>query len=198
MASPHMPCRHPRHVLCRLMTTAGPGPPPAASVPPPINVIYSHLHDSIRHELDALAAAVVALQQKGAAGGPASGGSGGLAVELEALRERYRFLEQVYTYHSSVEDEVGIGFVCGRCCFRWRCFYGWLFLGWGGAGYEPGTCLLGVGAAGHAPAAWQPEAARAVCLRVWLLLVLRLPACRGCVHSACVLVAASATTKELC
>ena len=91
----------------------------AAAPTPPINVIYSHLHDSIRAELDALAAAVVALQQKGAAGGGAAGGGGdggggaaagaasGLRAELEALQERYSFLEQVYTYHSSVEDEVG-------------------------------------------------------------------------------------------
>jgi zinc finger-like protein len=73
----------------------------AGEPPPPINYIYSHLHDSIRAELDTLAAAVLALQQAGA-----SSGGAGLRSELAALQERYRFLEQVYKYHSSVEDEV--------------------------------------------------------------------------------------------
>lgn len=137
----------------------------AGEPPPPINYIYSHLHDSIRAELDTLAAAVLALQQAGASSSGAA-----LRSELAALQEvrwgrvghnqggglaaachcrsravafpagsaplhraalpsslrlvcaaphcaallsgcfvvlqRYRFLEQVYKYHSSVEDEV--------------------------------------------------------------------------------------------
>ena len=83
---------------------------------PPICVIYSHLHDSIRAELDTLAAAVLALQQAGTASGGA-----GLGEGLRALRERYRFLEQVYKYHSSVEDEAS----AGRC---------WCPAGGGGGG----------------------------------------------------------------
>jgi len=75
--------------------------PSGAQVFPPINYIYTHLHDSIRSELDTLASAVLDLQQAGTA----SSGTG-LSEGLRALRERYRFLEQVYKYHSSVEDEV--------------------------------------------------------------------------------------------
>ena len=66
----------------------------------PISYIYSHLHDSIRAELDTLAQAVLQLQH-----------GAGLNVELAALQERYRFLEQVYKYHSSVEDEASHGWV---------------------------------------------------------------------------------------
>lgn len=82
--------------------SALPGQPPPGEPPPPINYIYTHLHDSIRAELDTLAEAVTALQAAGAANGGA-----GLGEGLRALRDRYHFLEQVYKYHSSVEDEVG-------------------------------------------------------------------------------------------
>jgi hypothetical protein len=68
----------------------------------PINYIYSHLHDSIRLELDNLGQAVLLLQQAG-------NGGAGLGGDLAALQDRYRFLEQVYKYHSSVEDEVRVG-----------------------------------------------------------------------------------------
>lgn len=152
-------------------SAAGMTSDPAAAArepPPPINYIYSHLHDSIRAELDTLAAAVLALQQGGASSSGAAVRSelaalqevcwgrvghnqwGGLAavcatatpallhsvpapphcrgcraalpIILQLPRaashcaallsgclvvlQRYRFLEQVYKYHSSVEDEV--------------------------------------------------------------------------------------------
>lgn len=66
---------------------------------PPINFFYTHFHDSIRFELDALSRAVLELE-------PAADEDFGAL--LEALRDRYLFLEQLYKYHSSVEDEVGI------------------------------------------------------------------------------------------
>lgn len=68
---------------------------------PPLCFIYTHLHDSIRAELDTLAQEVLQLQQSSA-----SSGGAGLSQALAALGERYRFLEQVYKYHSSVEDEA--------------------------------------------------------------------------------------------
>lgn len=89
-------------VAARHQGSSLPGQPPPGEPPPPINYIYTHLHDSIRAELDTLAEAVTALQAAGAASGGA-----GLGEGLRALRERYHFLEQVYKYHSSVEDEVG-------------------------------------------------------------------------------------------
>ena len=65
---------------------------------PPINFLYSRFHDSIRSELDALSHKVLALDHTA---------EHGLLDRLLALKERYHFLEQVYKYHSSVEDEVG-------------------------------------------------------------------------------------------
>lgn len=65
---------------------------------PPINFLYSRFHDSIRSELDALSQYVLALDQAA---------EKGLLDRLLTLKERYHFLEQVYKYHSSVEDEVG-------------------------------------------------------------------------------------------
>ena len=65
---------------------------------PPINFLYSRFHDSIRSELDALSHKVLALDHSA---------EQGLLDRLLALKERYHFLEQVYKYHSSVEDEVG-------------------------------------------------------------------------------------------
>jgi zinc finger-like protein len=64
---------------------------------PPINLIYQHFHNSIRAELDALSELAKGLD--GAAGAP-------LQELLQSLRVRYQFMEQVYRYHSSVEDEV--------------------------------------------------------------------------------------------
>ena len=69
-------------------------PGPGASFPP-IEFFYRHLHDAIRGELATLSAAVLALE-----------GCDSLEGRLRQLRERYRFLGQVYKYHSSVEDEV--------------------------------------------------------------------------------------------
>ncbi|EFJ48814.1 hypothetical protein VOLCADRAFT_60154 [Volvox carteri f. nagariensis] len=63
---------------------------------PPINFIYGHFHNSIRAELHLLADRVRSLEV------PAEG----VELMLSDLRERYKFLEQVYKYHSTVEDEV--------------------------------------------------------------------------------------------
>jgi hypothetical protein len=65
--------------------------------PAPINFFYQHFHNSIRQELDELSSSVLALE-------PAA--EGDLLDRLLSLKERYHFLEQVYKYHSSVEDEV--------------------------------------------------------------------------------------------
>jgi hypothetical protein len=67
------------------------------AIRPPINFFYSHFHDSIRAELNVLDASVSSLE-------PASEQE--LLPRLQQLKERYRFLEQIYKYHSSVEDEV--------------------------------------------------------------------------------------------
>lgn len=64
---------------------------------PPINIIYQHFHDSIRAELGRLAGLACDLER-------ATGSE--VEVVLRALKERYQFMEQVYRYHSSVEDEV--------------------------------------------------------------------------------------------
>ncbi len=66
---------------------------------PPLNFFYTHFHNSIRTELESLAGWVVNLEQAEHKGEV-------LPPKLVELRERYRFLEQVYKYHSSVEDEV--------------------------------------------------------------------------------------------
>ena len=63
----------------------------------PINFIYTHFHNVIRAELDALAAKVRSLE------GPTESD---IELQLQELKDRYRFLEQVYKYHSAVEDEV--------------------------------------------------------------------------------------------
>lgn len=72
-------------------------PKPTSASHPPINFFYSHFHNSIRNELEALATSVLAL---------ASAAQEDVHDSLVALKNRYRFLEQVYKYHSSVEDEV--------------------------------------------------------------------------------------------
>lgn len=63
---------------------------------PPINLIYLHYHNAIRSELDRLSKSVNELERADAA----------LGKSLAALKSQYRFLEKVYRYHSSVEDEV--------------------------------------------------------------------------------------------
>ena len=72
---------------------------PEARASPPLLFFYTHLHDAIRSELDTLGEAVLRLEAH--AGDPAE-----LEPRLARLRGRYLFLEQVYKYHSSVEDEV--------------------------------------------------------------------------------------------
>ncbi|KAF8062684.1 zinc finger protein BRUTUS-like [Scenedesmus sp. PABB004] len=73
----------------------GDGSPSSAH--PPINFLYGHLHESIRTELDNLSRWALELE---------AGSEAELLQRLAHLKERYRFLEQVYKYHSSVEDEV--------------------------------------------------------------------------------------------
>lgn len=78
----------------------------AAAAPttyPPINFFYSHFHDSIRNELDLLSQSVLDL---------ALSAQEDLQERLASLKSRYRFLEQVYKYHSSVEDEVSSHILC--------------------------------------------------------------------------------------
>jgi hypothetical protein len=84
----------------------------AVDIRPPINFFYSHFHDSIRAELDVLDASVSSLE-------PANDEQD-LITRLKDLKSRYRFLEQIYKYHSNVEDEVRL-LATGpqrRCCCR--------------------------------------------------------------------------------
>lgn len=78
----------------------------------PIHFLYGHLHNSIRAELDNLSNWVLALE---------ADNEEDLQQRLQHLKERYHFLEQVYKYHSSVEDEVRphpCCFVsCKACCW---------------------------------------------------------------------------------
>ena len=71
--------------------------PGQSTGPAPLLFFYTHLHDAIREELDSLSEAVLRLENIEVQA---------IASQLTRLRERYRFLEQVYKYHSSVEDEV--------------------------------------------------------------------------------------------
>lgn len=66
---------------------------------PPLLFFYTHLHDAIRAELESLSSSMLKLEGEG-------GEDRNLKTELSHLGSRYRFLEQVYKYHSSVEDEV--------------------------------------------------------------------------------------------
>ena len=72
-------------------------PKASTSKHPPINFFYSHFHNSIRNELDTLSQYMSEL---------ASASQENIHGRLTILKNRYRFLEQVYKYHSSVEDEV--------------------------------------------------------------------------------------------
>jgi len=85
---------------------------------PPLRFFYTHFHDSIRLELESLDSVRADLESW-------TGELEGALVEakLAQLRERYKFLEQIYKYHSSVEDEVracvhGVG--GARACVRVR------------------------------------------------------------------------------
>lgn len=66
---------------------------------PPINLIYLHYHSSIRAELDRMLKAVTALESEK---------EENLGDRLTGLKRQCRFLEKVYKYHSSVEDEVSL------------------------------------------------------------------------------------------
>lgn len=74
-----------------------------ASKRPPINFFYSHFHNSIRNELDLLSQSMSELS---------SASQENIHERLTILKNRYRFLEQVYKYHSSVEDEVAFAVTC--------------------------------------------------------------------------------------
>ena len=78
---------------------AGPAGPEVATGSAPLLFFYTHLHDAIRAELDALSELVLKLESS-------VGAEKEIEAQLVYLRDRYRFLEQVYKYHSSVEDEV--------------------------------------------------------------------------------------------
>lgn len=69
----------------------------ASTKHPPINFFYSHFHNSIRNELDTLSQCMSDLS---------TAPQENIHERLTVLKNRYRFLEQVYKYHSSVEDEV--------------------------------------------------------------------------------------------
>lgn len=78
----------------------------------PVNFIYRSFHDSIRSELESLLESVLALEPNSP--------SDSLVAALGRLRERYRFLEQVYKCHSTLEDEVrpvARKGTCG-CCYQ--------------------------------------------------------------------------------
>ena len=64
----------------------------------PINVLYKHFHDAIRAELVSLETALGQLDTATV--------SGTLSADLLALKDRYGFLQQIYGYHSNVEDEA--------------------------------------------------------------------------------------------
>ena len=64
----------------------------------PLNLLYLHFHDAIRAELVSLETALGKLE--------ATTTVGTLTLDLLALKDRYVFLQQIYGYHSNVEDEV--------------------------------------------------------------------------------------------
>lgn len=87
--------------------------PSAASSFSPIHFIYTHLHNAIRAELDFLGQQVQALE-------PALDvQANDLERHLTSLNTRYKFLTNIYKYHSSVEDEVcsiALLTTCDRHC----------------------------------------------------------------------------------
>ena len=64
----------------------------------PVNFVYLHVHNAIREELLGLEAGVKELLSET--------DEAALLGKLAALKKRYTFLERIYKYHSSVEDEV--------------------------------------------------------------------------------------------
>lgn len=71
-----------------------------SAVGPPISFLYLHFHNCIRGELDGLATSIRQLE--------AAQDAADVHERLLLLKERYGFLEQIYSYHSSVEDEVSL------------------------------------------------------------------------------------------
>lgn len=71
---------------------------PSKQIYPPIDFFYRHFHNSIRDELHILAGWVLSLDVCV---------DSEVSAKLTDLKARYKFLEQVYKYHSHVEDEVG-------------------------------------------------------------------------------------------
>ncbi|KAI8103324.1 hypothetical protein M9435_004663 [Picochlorum sp. BPE23] len=69
----------------------------------PLLVFYSQLHDAIRRELSGLFKTALSLEKESMRQDRRVS-----AVDsgLKALKERYKFLEELYKYHSSIEDEV--------------------------------------------------------------------------------------------
>ena len=64
---------------------------------PPIHILYGNFHDAIRSELESVHEDVRSLERASEQEVP---------FLLLGLRDRCRFLDQVHSYHSSVEDEV--------------------------------------------------------------------------------------------
>ena len=64
----------------------------------PLKFFYTRLHDAIRAELGMLSQCVAQLENSVA--------EQAIEGQVAHLSGRYRFLEQVYKYHSNVEDEV--------------------------------------------------------------------------------------------
>jgi hypothetical protein len=79
----------------------------------PINFLYGHLHNAIRSELDGLTTWALSIE--------AHAHESSLEARLAHLKERYHFLEQVYKYHSSVEDEVHTATRCERASQHFQC-----------------------------------------------------------------------------
>lgn len=86
----------------------------------PLVVFYVQLHDAIRRELESLNTIALSVEEyhtllheripldaalEGTKGGTDSS-LGTSSENIDVLKRRYRFLEQVYKYHSSIEDEV--------------------------------------------------------------------------------------------
>ena len=86
---------------------------PAVQSHPPINFFYEHFHNSIRTELESLSRTVAKLT---------SAPEAVAADLLHVLQNRYRFLEQVHNYHTSVEDEVGLLVARARVAGVWPLF----------------------------------------------------------------------------
>ncbi len=80
------------------LPAAADGPAGAVADGAPVNFVYLHVHNAIRKELVTLEAGVKELSNDS---------DEALVDKLAALKERYTFLERIYKYHSSVEDEAG-------------------------------------------------------------------------------------------